>query len=251
MKLTSHNRGLFNPQGQNHVVAEIICGHCPVSDPGIIICEADQFYCQVYKDQAYSRKGCALRYVRPLFPFSVSNSRQLPRTYEALHYHISIRHPTVLSSFEVGWESLSPSLKTSWLSHAPKDDSHNHSEAWMSWAYYAFSKMPVEDWRDTPRKLNSYLAEAMTHEGELFGIPQEKDVFGMSFALVEDDHSYTEISEYEIAERLSTYFQSRILRECEQWLKDTVASGGVGALNPLLEADSILDVISKSRAPNQ
>jgi hypothetical protein len=253
-KLTSTNRGLFNPEVENHVVAEVICGHCLPTDDQFP--EQDQFYRQVYKDQGYSRPDRCFRYVRPLlFTVSVSNSTQLPRTYEALRRHISRFHRSFLSSFEAGWESLSPSLKTKWLSHTPKDDSRDHSETWMSWAYYAFSQMPVED-RNYDRNANSnnlslYLRNAMGHEGELFGISREHRTFTSLFHYVEpDDESRTArpgISKLRIAERLSVFFERRIRRECEQWLKDTVTRGGVGALRPLLEGESILDVIANSR----
>ena len=249
-KLTSTNRGLFNPEVENHVVGEVICGHCaPTSDE---FPESDQFYRQVYKDQGYSRPDRCFRYVRPLlFIVSVSNSSQLPRTYEALRRHISIFHGSFLSSFEAGWESLSPLLKTKWLSHTPKDDSRDHSETWMSWAYYAFSQMPVEGRNANFKNLSSYLRNAMGHEGELFGISREHRAFTSSFYYVEpEDESraaYPEISKHRIAERLSVFFERRIRRECEEWLKDTVTRGGVGALRPLLEAESVLDVIANSR----
>jgi len=250
-KLTSTNRGLFNPEVENHVVAEVICGHCAPTDDEFP--EQDQFYRQVYKDQGYSRRDRCFRYVRPLlFTVSVSNSSQLPRTYEALRRHISIFHGSFLSSFEAGWESLSPSLKTKWSAHTPKDDSRVHSETWMSWAYYAFSQMPVEDWKGTTSKnLSLYLRRAIGHEGELFGISREHRPFTSSFysVAVEDEPRVvcSGISKILIAERLSVFFERRILRECEQWLKDTVSRGGVGALRPLLEAESILDVIANSR----
>src|SRR5271170_4635485 len=249
-KLTSTNRGLFNPEVENHVVAEVICGHCAPTDDKFP--EQDQFYRQVYKDQGYSRRDRCFRYVRPLlFIVSVSNSSQLPRTYEALRRHVSIFHGSFLSSFEAGWESLSPLLKTKWLSHTPKDDSRDHSETWMSWAYYAFSQMPVENRNTNFKNLSSYLRDAMGHEGELFGISREHRAFTSSFYYVEpEDESraaYPEISKHRIAERLSVFFERRIRRECEEWLKDTVTRGGVGALRPLLEAEYVLDVIANSR----
>ena len=109
----------------------------------------------------------------------------------------------------------------------------------------------------------------MRYEGELFGIPNEFRIFGRPPANSEEDEEDEEDEEEDeegvddeddgdgildnvslkdqIAERFTLYFLRQIQEECEQWVRDTVAIGGVGALKPLLEADSVLDVIANSR----
>src|SRR5271154_4735847 len=179
---------------------------------------------------------------------------------------MAIFHPDMLNSFDAGWQSLSPELKTKWVTHSPKDDSHYDLETWESWAVYAFSKMTLAKSRQLRTErgiLTEYLVDQIRYEGELFGIPKEIPVLGAESTRSEGDEEDEEDEEDEdeedeqarrtislknrIAEGFTKYFLGRIREEGEKWVKDTVASGGVGALKPLLEADSVLDVIANSR----
>jgi hypothetical protein len=164
-----------------------------------------------------------------------------------MHHHISIFHPALVGSFEGGWESLSPSLKTSWLSHTFADDDKDRSETWVSWAYYAYRKM-LEGDRKLKYKSLDCLAEHITHEGEIFGILREVDPVGEESHMgAEDQDCYEQGLMGLIVDRFSMHFQRRIRDECEQWLTNTLATAGVGVLKTLLEADSVLDVISNSK----
>jgi hypothetical protein len=182
---------------------------------------------------------------------------------------MSIFHPDMLNSFDAGWQSLSPELKTKWVTHSPKDDSHCHLETWESWTVYAFSRMTLATSRPPRREtgiLIQYLFNQIRYEGELFGIPEEIHVLGAESPRSEGDDEDDEDDDEEdeedeedrqarrtidlksrIAEYFTEYFLLRIREEGEKWVMDTVASGGVGALTPLLGADSVLDVIANSR----
>jgi hypothetical protein len=173
----------------------------------------------------------------------------------------------MLSSFDAGWQSLSPELKVKWVTHPPKGNRHHSLETWKSWTVYAFSNMMIsKGWQRKTESLSGYLVGRMRYAGELFGIPEEFRIFGPEPASSEEDEGDEEDDEEgeddeddgdgilvnvslkdQIAERFTQYFLGQIKEECEQWVKDTVASGGVGALKPLLEADSVLDVIANSR----
>jgi len=171
---------------------------------------------------------------------------------------MSIFHPEMLNSFDAGWQSLSPELKTKWVTHSPKDDSRHGLEKWESWTVYAFERMKTATSRPLkPERgiLNEYLYNQIRYEGELFGIPEEIPVLGAESPrsdVDEEDEEYRQALracylKSGIAEYFTKYFLLRISEEGEKWVMDTVASGGVGALKTVLGADSVLDVIANSR----
>lgn len=236
---------MFDPKLKSHVKSEVICGHCPAyrrSDP-----ESDyglHFYEEVYKNQTFVRNVVFCYVSLPLVKPDI-NALQVPRTYESLHYHVSIFHPDLLDSFERGWQSLTPSLKSNWLSHVPGVGDEHGSQIWVSWTHSAYLMILSGDRRPRCTSLKDYLADRITHEGELFGIPREIDFIGLP-GLFGDEFDEDEGLKRFIADRFSNYFQRRIQEECEQWLKNVVESGGVGTLKPLLEADSVLKLIANS-----
>jgi hypothetical protein len=160
---------------------------------------------------------------------------------------VSNFHPGLLDSFEEGWQSLTPSLKSNWLSHVPGVGDELASQVWVSWTHSAYLMILSGDRRPRRTSLKDYLANRINHEGELFGIPRETDIIGQPGLFggeggFDDDEGLKHL----IADRFSNYFQRRIQEECEQWLKNAVESGGVGTLKPLLEADSVLKLIANS-----
>src|SRR5271154_4733141 len=244
-KITFPDSGMFDPKLKSYTKSEVICGHCPPyqrSDPQFDY--GLHFYEEVYKDQRFVR-NVVFHYVSlPLAEVGI-NALQVPRTYESLHYHVSIFHPDLLNSFERGWQSLTPSLKNNWLSHVPELGDEHGSQIWVSWTHSAYLMILSGDRIPRRTSLKDYLADRITHEGELFGIPRETDIIGQP-GLFGDEFEQDEGLKHFIAHRFSNYFQRRIQEECEQWLKNAVDSGGVSTLTPLLEADSVLKLIANS-----
>src|SRR5271154_2825377 len=108
---------------------------------------------------------------------------------------MSIFHPDMLNSFDAGWQSLSPELKTKWVTHSPKDDSRYDLETWVSWTVYAFSRMTLASsrpLRPERRILTGYLVDQIRYEGELFGIPKEIHVLGAESPRSEGDEEEDE-----------------------------------------------------------
>ena len=199
------------------------------------------------------------RWVPIIIPILIRNaliySSQIPRNYTSLHEHIAKRHPSLLKSYEEGWDNLSPHLQAKF--HDPitnRFPAYFHtlpSRAmrfrvgnpplvgglmWSSWAYFAYIELDAsQGWRG----LYEFLELKMDHESSMFGVPPNPAEYGEF-----PEWMQTNLKS-KIAIRVIDACLQRIKIEALLRMEQSLEKGGLEGFKLILNGESLIEELSK------
>ena len=145
-------------------------------------------------------------YYNPPYVNILTFPSQIPHNYTHLHHHIAKHHPSLLESFEQGWNNLTPHLQAKFhnpitnrfpayfhgLPHQAmrsymENNCTPYREEWTSWTCFARVELGApygwgsqyynpQKFRDDPSVFERVpvcktLVEKMDHESSIFGLP--------------------------------------------------------------------------------
>lgn len=203
---------------------------------------------------------------------------QIPRNYIHLHQHIAKHHPSLLESFEQGWNNLSPHLQAKFHDpitnrlpayfhgippraiRFPIENTHGRKlEEWISWTSFAcdelgtphlwgdlynFSRTGYHDFEQMEyRYIYKILVEKMDHESSVFGLPP----IPIESETPPDRNTQIE-SKRRVVMKVIVGCLERVRIEAAFRMEQRLEKEGLEGFKSILNGESIIDELAKADA---
>ena len=121
---------------------------------------------------------------------------------------------------------------------------------WTSWPAAAYTQIKIDcpsiDFDEFRRELTRWAAHHIDHEGTAFGlpkVPKEAKAPKVSF-----DFGAEYMTRGDVAGKFVRIVLGRAMIEAQEWLKAKIEEEGFISLNPILEGESLFELIAEFMA---